>query len=308
MTRRIRRRLYKDQINPFRLSRRVLLETWLNVRRNGAFSLACIAVAAISLLVFGIFLLIDGSLNNLVRSFEERVGVSAYLKSTVTPSQAAWLQSKIISWPEVQAVDYVSSVEAMDSLKKDLSGFEDVLSSLSVNPLPASLEIKPKNPDATSSIVEQLQDLEDIEEVQYDAATVSKLVAFASFFRLLGVIISLLFVFCTWFLLSSAIRMTVYARKIEIEVMKLVGATDSYIKYPFITEGIFYGLVGAALACILLLPLRTVLIAGLQRVGFLAHIGPDQTFLIWVILILLALGSSLGALSANLSVRRFLRV
>lgn len=301
---RLRRRHFEGI--SFRLTRKALVEAWLNIRRNGAFSIACIVVAGISLLIFGLFLLLDGSLNNLVHSFEERVGISAYLKSTVTPSEATWLQSRIITWPEVDMVKYVSSEEAMQTLKADLTGFEDVLSTLPLNPLPASLEIKPKNPSQTLSIVSQLRNLPQVDDVQYDLETVSKLIAFANYFRILGLVVSLLFVFSTWFLFSSSIRMTVYARKTEIEVMKLVGATNNYIRYPFVTEGIFYGLTGAVIACLLLIPMQSALVASLNRLAFLAHIAPDQEFLFWVMLALLVLGSLLGALAANISVRRFL--
>ncbi|MCR4428864.1 MAG: permease-like cell division protein FtsX [Caldiserica bacterium] len=291
----------------FRLTKKALLEAWLNIRRNGAFSLACIVVSGISLLIFGLFLLLDGSLNNLVNSFEERVGISAYLKSTVTPSEASWLQSRIITWPEVEVVKYVSSEEAMQTLKADLSGFEDVLATLPANPLPASLEIKPKNPSQTLSVVSQLRNLPQVDDVQYDLETVSKLISFANYFRLLGIVVSLLFVFSTWFLFSSSIRMTVYARKTEIEVMKLVGATNNYIRYPFVTEGIFYGLAGGIIACLVLIPMQSVLVASLSRLSFLAHIAPDQQFLLWVMVALLFLGSLLGAMAANTSIRRFLK-
>jgi|YelNatPaOPRAMG01_1025707.scaffolds.fasta_scaffold00751_31 cell division transport system permease protein len=301
---RLRRRHFEGV--SFHLTKKALVEAWLNIRRNGAFSIACIVVAGISLLIFGIFLLLDGSLNNLVHSFEERVGISAYLKPTVTPSEAAWLQSRIITWPEVDIVKYVSSEEAMQALKADLAGFEDVLATLPTNPLPASLEIKPKNPSQTLSIVSQLRNLPQVDDVQYDQGTVSKLIAFANYFRILGLIVSLLFVFSTWFLFSSSIRMTVYARKTEIEVMKLVGATSSYIRYPFITEGIFYGFTGALIACLLLIPMQSILVASLNRLAFLAHIAPNQQFLFWVMVLLLALGSLLGALAANTSIRRFL--
>jgi cell division transport system permease protein len=307
MANRVRNRAYRERGSPLRLSRKVLAETWLNVRRNGVYSVACIAVAGISLLIFGIFLLLDGSMNNLVRSFEERVGVSAYLKGSVTPSQAAILQAAVVTWPEVESVSYVSQAEAMDALKRDLAGFEDVLTSLMVNPLPASLEIKPKSPQVASSIVQQLKTLPQVEEVQYDAAIVDRLIAFANYFRIAGILVSLLFVLSTWFLLSSSIRMTVYARKEEVEIMKLVGATDGFIKVPFIVEGIFYGLVGALIASVFLVPVRSLLAASLERLSFLSAMAPDSSFQIWVILVLVAIGSFLGAISANLSILRFLR-
>jgi cell division transport system permease protein len=307
MANRVRNRAYRERGSPLRLSRKVLAETWLNVRRNGVYSVACIAVAGISLLIFGIFLLLDGSMNNLVRSFEERVGVSAYLKGSVTPSQAAILQAAVVTWPEVESVSYVSQAEAMDALKRDLAGFEDVLTSLMVNPLPASLEIKPKSPQVASSIVQQLKTLPQVEEVQYDAAIVDRLIAFANYFRIAGILVSLLFVLSTWFLLSSSIRMTVYARKEEVEIMKLVGATDGFIKVPFIVEGIFYGLVGALIASVFLVPVRSLLAASLERLSFLSVMAPDSSFQIWVILVLVAIGSFLGAISANLSILRFLR-
>ena len=308
MAKRPRRRPFPvERMSSFRLSRRMFAEMWLNIRRNGVFSVACIAVAAISLLIFGIFLLLDGSLNNLVHGFEERVGVSAYLKTTVTASDVAYLQAKIMKWPEVESVTYVTQEEAMEALKRDLAGYEEVLSSLVANPLPASLEIKPKNPQMADAIVSQLRIIPEVDDIQYDAQIVSKLIAFASYFRILGVIISLLLVLSTWFLLSSAIRMTVYFRRPEIEIMKLVGATNGYIRYPFIAEGIFYGLVGAAMACVFVLPMRSVLMASLQRLSFLAQVTPDNSYVVWVIIVLMALGSFLGAVAANLSVRRFLQ-
>jgi len=305
MEKMIRLRRHFEGIS-FRLTKKALIQAWLNIRRNGAFSLTCIVVAGISLLIFGLFLLLDGSLNNLVHSFEERVGISAYLKSTVTPSEAAWLQSRVITWPEVEVVKYVSPEEAMQTLKADLSGFEDVLSTLPANPLPASLEIKPKNPSQTIEIVSQLRNLPQVDEVQYDLETVSKLIAFTNYFRVLGIVVSLLFVLSTWFLFSSSIRMTVYARKTEIEVMKLVGATNNYIRYPFVAEGIFYGLAGALIACLLLFPMRSVLVASLNHLTFLSHIAPDDSYLFLVNIVLLAFGALLGAFAANMSVRRFL--
>lgn len=307
MAKTVRLRHRTTERTPFQITGRVFREAWLSVKRNGAFSIACVIVSGISFLTLGLFLLLDGSVNNMVSGLEDKVGISAYLSPTVTPSDVAWLQSRIISWPEVEAVKYVSSEEAMQTLKEDLAEFTDVLSTLPANPLPSSLEIKPKTPDQTEAIVSQLRNLPQVEDIQYDMQTVSRLIIFARYFRLLGVFVSLLFLLSAWFLLSSSLRMTVYARRMEIEIMRLVGATSNYIRYPFILEGIIYGLTGAAIACLLLIPIYSVLASSFSRFSFLAYLAPTRNFLFLVIICLLVLGSLLGAFAANISVRRFLK-
>ena len=207
---------------------------------------------------------------------------------------------------DVAAVRYVSKDEALTRMRQTLGEKAQLLSQVQGNPLPASLEIQLKFASSAPSLAQELQRQAPIEDVDYKRDVVDRLLAITSFMRLTGSVIVLGLGCIALFIIVNTTRIAMYARRQEIEIMKLVGATDWFVRWPFIFEGVFLGLLGGVV---------TVALIGLgyqpmlQRVSAVLTFLPlafDPQFLPRLLLMLLAAGAVIGGLGSYLSVRRFL--
>ena len=198
---------------------------------------------------------------------------------------------------------------AIQVFKNELKGQKGILDELGANPLPSSFEIglkKPfRNSDGVRTIVAKLKVLEGIDDIHYGQEWVDRFTAFLSFFKAAGLIIGVFLLISTIFIISNTIRLTVYARKEEIDIMRLVGATESFIKTPFFIEGLFEGLAGAILAFIMFNAVRYMLLKNIPA-SFSSLINipfPVTDFMI----ILLGIGTAMGVFGSFISLTRFLK-
>jgi cell division transport system permease protein len=257
---------------------------------------------ALSLFVVGLFGLVAHNVREVIQDVEARVEVVAYLNDDAQPSSVQMAQEQIRGYSEVATVRYVSREEALAIARERLPELSGVFGSLDTNPLPASLEIalRPGRTDAVAvrSVVERLGNYPFIEEVQYGADWIDKVfvlrrVAGAATFTL-----GIGFALVAALIIGAAIRMAVFARRDEIAIMRLVGATDSFIRRPFVLEGMITGVIGAVLA-----------LAGTW--GVFVLLSGSVFELEWLpslwLLLGLAAGAVVGLLASMIAVRRHLR-
>ena len=268
-------------------------------------------IMAMTLSVFGGFLIIQANVGRLVKGWSEEVQVFAYLKDGVDAAAAEALRARVASYPEVRAVSYVSRESAWDAFKQSLGSQSGILEGLKTDTLPASLDVELRSTyrsrDAVTSLAQRLTALDGVQEVEYPETWLDKV-------RLLMAGIEWLkwalggFLFLVAFLIvGSTIKLAIVARQDEIEIMQLVGAADGLIKAPFVIEGMIQGLAGAALALGLLRASFSLLTAEL-----LAPFGSLVAVEEFVFLdaprcvLLVAMGWLLGTAGSMLSVKRFL--
>ncbi|MEE9122230.1 MAG: permease-like cell division protein FtsX [Syntrophobacteria bacterium] len=281
-----------------------------NIWINPFLSLVTLSTIAISMLILGLFSLIYLNVQQSLHQMGGELQITAYLQETISPEQAEVLRSKVADWPEVEEITYISKEQALARFRSQLREYAGILEGLKENPLPASLELTLMPQYGRSGNIKELSTrlgrLPGVAEVQYGRKWMAKLRVFVEVMKLVGITVGGLLLIATIFVISNTIRLTFYSRREELEIMRLVGATDFFIKAPFLIEGLLHGLGGALLAAgglsllILFLfshldlPLRLAVMAGSLPTGQLVA-G------------FLGLGLLLGVLGSMVSLRRFLR-
>ncbi|RLA92457.1 MAG: hypothetical protein DRG34_00075 [Deltaproteobacteria bacterium] len=281
-----------------------------NIWINPFLSLVTLSTIAISMLILGLFSLIYLNVQQSLQQMGGELQITAYLQETISPEQAKVLRSKVADWPEVEEITYISKEQALARFRSQLREYAGILEGLKENPLPASLELTLMPQYGRSGNIKELSTrlgrLTGVAEVQYGRKWMAKLRVFVEVMKLVGITVGGLVLIATIFVISNTIRLTFYSRREELEIMRLVGATDFFIKAPFLIEGLLHGLGGALLAAgglsLLMLflfshldlPLRLAVMAGSLPTGQLVA-G------------FLGLGLLLGVLGSMVSLRRFLR-
>jgi cell division transport system permease protein len=283
-----------------------------SLRRSRWGALASIGTIAVSFVIVGIFLIITGNLGALVSEWKDQFQVTVFLEDGITAEQLALLQKRVQSERAVKAVVFTSKDEALAAFKRELQGRESLLEGLGENPIPASLQLRLhepyQTPDGLKQLTASLARLEGVEDVLYGQEWVDRVAGLVRLLRLLGLSVGLVLTLASLLIVSNTIRLAVYARADEIEVMRLVGATHLHIRVPFVLEGMMQGILGALLALGLLFAVYRATLWQLQ-------LTPGQIFGIgvgsflearWAVAMLLA-GAGLGAFGSLISVGRFLK-
>ena len=235
--------------------RLVARETLLPFRRAPLLSALSITTIAFSLYVIGLFGLVAINLREALRSVEERVEVVAYLLRGTPPETIAQASQDIAAFPEVEGVTFVSEEEALRRARAELVEFRDAYRDLAVNPLPSSLEIRLKegqrDAQSVSAVAERLNGFEFVEDVRYGREWVEKLDRLRNIAGFVGFTIGLAFAAVAVVIIGVTIRITILQRAREIMIMRLVGATNNFIRLPFLLEGALKGLLGGLLAALM---------------------------------------------------------
>jgi len=229
-----------------------LREALLSFRRTPLLSALSVTTIAFSLFVVGLFGLVAVNLKHALSTVEERVEIVAYTLRGTPTETIAQASSDIAAFPEVSTVNYVSEDEALKRARTELVEFRDAYRDLSTNPLPASLEIrlKPGSRDAESvaTVAERLKGFPFIDDVRYGRDWIAKLDHLRNLLGLVGLMVGAAFAVVAVVIIGTTIRMAVLQRAREISIMRLVGATDWFVRGPFLLEGAVKGLLGGLLA------------------------------------------------------------
>lgn len=286
----------------------LLHETFLGLRRGGWMNWAAISTVAVLLFLFGISLQASWQLEGLLNQFGNQLEVSAYLETGV---QAADLKPSIIAMPEVAGVKAVSKEEAWTSLVKELgiSELNGATKQLEGNPLVDELKVKAKSSAGVPLLARKLSQLAGVDEVIFVDEAVKRVAQLNQGLNWISLVGITLLTLTAIAVITTTIQLIVMARRREIEVMQLVGATTSWIYLPFILQGITFGIVGAAIAWSLLTVLQQflnhLLVQQPEFVQFLTH-GLQLSYFqtTSLALILLSLGGSVGMIGSLFAVRK----
>ena len=284
-------------------------ETYKSIRRNGFMSFASISTVAVSLLVLGMFLMIFLNTNNLAQYLESQVQVSVYMQDSATDKELAAVKEKLTKMPGVVKVTQVSKQQALERFKKRLGDQEQLLHSLGKeNPFPNSFEIQVDNPERIKVLTPQIGQLPKVETAKFGQEVVEHLFQLTKILRFGGILLVVFLAMATLFIISNTIRLTVFARRKEVIIMKYVGATDWFIRWPFLLEGMTLGFFGAVVAFILINSIYSGLLERIHATLAFLPLLPTSPLLLYVDLFLLVAGTGIGALGSYISLRKFLRV
>lgn len=281
--------------------------TWKHIRRSPYQSLAAILIMILTLFIASVFSLTSLGMDKILKFVEAKPQITAFFKDEADENKIEELKKELEKNDKVVNVKYVSKEEALSIYKEQNKNDPVLLELVTANILPASLEVSAKEAIYLKDIYESLKGKEGIEEVMFQQDVVENLVKWINFIRTAGIVFVAFLTIISISIIIMVIGMKISVRKEEIEILKLVGATDWYIRKPFILEGITYGLVGAVVAWLfsyMLILYSTPVLSSLLTDLSLLPVPPQ--FMLLVLLIEIVFGILIGFIGSFIAIRRYL--
>jgi cell division transport system permease protein len=284
-----------------------LSETVTNLRRNFLMTVAAISTVAISLLLLGGVQILGLVVNRMTDEWEAKVEVSVYMRDDASPNEEQALASDLTKMNEVQDVTYVSKEQAFVEFKEQ---YPDLWEGLPKDALPASYRVKLLDANDAVEVAARVEGAPGVDEVKFGGDVIKTLLQVNTLLRSVTFVMSVILMIAAGALIANTIRLAIYARRDEIGIMKLVGATNWFIRIPFMLEGLFAALVGAASAIGIVLGANWLLFSRIGRAiplldDVLRFSGGE---LMGVTIVLVAVGALVGLIGSGLALRRFLEV
>ena len=301
---------------------RIFKNGFVNFGRNIWLAVAAMAMMGITLTILLFAVVANATFSHTISDITSHIDVSVYLKDKVTDNQRNELINNLRSIDNVQAVAYISKDQALKNYRAQNINNTDLLAAISAtdNPLPASLVISPKDPNKLNTIKDYL-DKTEVKALQSDPtsysgdrkAAIDKIAKATHFFRQAGIVGIIIFIIISMLIIFNTIRMTIFNRRDELVIMRLLGATPGYIRGPFVVETMLYGVVAAAISLAICGALFAVASSTLQAssLGLLdiKYSGDYFKKNLWLILTTQILaGIIIGALSSTIAARRYLKL
>lgn len=287
--------------------RYIVREALINIKRSGTMSLVVIITMTITLLVFGVFLLLSANVSQALADLKDRRLIVAYLKDDLQEWKINEITSLISKMEKVKGITLVTKEEALAQFRKELGPQGFILDALETNPLPASLEIRSETDSSEgdiSKLAAKIQGISCITSVDYSPKLVKVLNCLSLLLRVVILSLGIVFAIATLLIIFNTIKLVLFSRSREIEIMRLVGATDSFISWPYLLEGMIEGGIAGGVATITLWAIYELVLHKINELGFIPF---GFNFLSWQqALIIVALGILLGLLGSFASVRYFL--
>jgi cell division transport system permease protein len=284
-----------------------LKRAWQGFWRNSLMSLAATASMVLMLTLLSGMVILFLGLNATLDYVKGEVQVVAYLNDSATAQDVAQLTSQLQAMPQVSTVKYVSKDQALKNFQVSEPGVADLVDSLPSNPLPASFEISLRDPSDYIDVATFLRGQPAVDSVQDIAKTVSQMTAVINVVSTVGIVVLVIVGLTVLFIIVNTIRLAVVARAEEIEIMRLVGASDAFIRWPFVFEGAFVGLLGAMITIGLLLLVQAPVASLLS--SFFNVLPVQATAMVGqnVALLVLGTGVGIGVVGSYVSVRSYLK-
>ncbi len=287
--------------------------------RNGSVSLASVLIITVTLTVISMIVFSGVVLSSTLDTIKNKVDINVYFVKSASEDQILSITQQVQKLPEVANVEYISRKDAYDRFREKHQGEDATLQALDEigeNPLPASMNIKAKDPSQYDGIVAFLQQKEGsandiIDKINYakNKQAIDALSRIINASNKLGLLLVIFFAIVSILITFNTVRLAIYIFREEISVMRLVGASETYIRGPFVTVGLLYGIVSAIITILVLFPMAHWAGEWTEKLGTGVNLfSYYQDNLMPLILLLLGSGAALGAVSSYLAIRRYLKV
>lgn len=285
-------------------------EAFKNIFSNGGMTLASIFTVIASLLLLGVFMCLTININSMMGNLQDSYQIVAYVDEKVNEEGVISIGNQLESLSNVGEVTFTTNEERLEKLREKMGGTGAKLDRYKDdNPLRDMYEVTMKDLSLSEATVHEMEQIDGIAKIQRNEETIAKLVTIANYIRIfsLGIMIALAII--SIFIISNTIKLTVYTRRKEINIMKFVGATDWFIRWPFVIEGIFIGIIGAGISIAIVLGGYSLLegVVASLNVGFIS-MKPMSELTEIIITSSLVLGALLGGIGSLISVRKHLNV
>lgn len=284
-------------------------EALKSMKRNGLMTLASISTVALSLFMLGVFLCGVINLNNMASSLENQVQLSIYLKDGLTTDQIMAVGKQIKAIPNLKHLEFVNKEQAMKEFKARLGDQQQLVNALGdVNPLPNSYVLTFDNPSDVKATAKLAATFQGVESTHYGQDIVEELFRITQVIRIGGIVLIGFLAAATLFIISNTIRLTVFARRKEIAIMKYVGATNGFIRWPFLIEGMLLGLVGAVIAVLCVGEFYHFITMEVSESLAFFPLVPMFPFFYDVAIYILGGGIIVGAIGSTISLKQYMKV
>lgn len=284
-------------------------EVYTSFKRNIWMTLASIFTVVLSLFILGFFSIVILNLNKMADTLESQVQISVYLKDDLSQEEIDETKETLSKIEGLQDIKFTTREEAMENFKERLGDQQFLLDALDdTNPLPDSFSLTVTSPQQVKTIADTAAALDSVESASYSQDIINHLFNLTHLIRLIGIALIILLTGAAIFIISNTIRLTVFARRKEIAIMKYVGATDWFIRWPFLLEGICLGFIGGGLATIFLYIIYNQVTQEIYEAMAFFPLIPQHPFIDYISLAILVAGIIIGALGSTISLKRFLKV
>lgn len=297
-----------------------LKESLTGFTRNLSTALGSIVTIFLSLLIIGIFLIGGFIVENVVSSVEDKVSISVWLSDDASDSDITTLQNYIQGLEGVESVGFTTKDQALENFRNSMTSNPEIVDQLDdQNPLPASIEVELADPQMVETIAGQIREnatfqsicdnpADPADSLKYGQKSVKRLFDLTNYIRYIGIALIALLIFIAMVFINNTIRLAILARRKEIAIMRLVGASNGFIRGPFLMEGALHAIIGSLLAVGSLELLRSLVFPKISSalVWLPLDLGGSTTFMIYAILVVA--GLVIGLLGSALAMRRYLKV
>lgn len=288
--------------------------------RNLSTALGSIVTIFLSLLIIGVFLIGGLVVDNIVNSVEDKVSITAYVSDDASQDDIDAVENYITGLDGVASIDFTTKDQALEKFKNSMTSNPEIVDQLDgQNPLPASIDVQLSDAQMVETVASQIESNETFQKIadnsddpsdslKYGQKTVDRLFTVTNYIRTIGVALVVLLIFIAFVFINNTIRLSILARRKEIAIMRLVGASNNFIRGPFLMEGALHAIIGAGLAIVLMEVLRRVALPQIQNsLPWLPINIPGSDFGL-IYLMLLVSGLVIGLLGSALAMRRYLKV
>ncbi len=297
-------------MKPFRIIGRSIRDAFKSVFRNFSLSMASILCATITLLVVAISLLIAGNVENATDNLKDELTIVVYLDKNATTDDADFIENKIKGIKDVDKVTYKSKEEWKNEMSEYNASFGTVFENYDQNPLMDSFAVTVKDVNSLEKIANEIEEMDKVASANYGEDTVNTIISVFDVVEKVTIVVVISLIFVTAFLITNTIKLTIYSRRSEIEIMRLVGSSNIAIKLPFVFEGFIIGLLGSLIPVIV--TIYGYIIAyerlGGHIISDLIRLIPPYNFVFLVSLVIAGLGALIGMVGSLMAVRKYLKV
>lgn len=294
----------------FRILRRSIRDAFKSVFRNFSLSIASILCATITLLVVSISLIVAQNINNATNSLEKELSIIVYLEEIVSGDDIGYIESTINKISGVEYVKFKSKEEWKLEISEYSSDINAVLGVFEENPFLDSFVVKVKDVKNLEVIANKIREIEKVESANYGEDTVSTLIVAFDVVEKATLVVVIALIFVTAFLITNTIKLTIYSRRNEIEIMRLVGASNTTIKLPFVFEGFIIGVLGSIIPIIITIYGYIIVFNTLNGyvITELIKLISPYNFVFYVSLAIISLGAIIGMIGSLRAVRKYLKI
>lgn len=289
-------------------------EGFSNILKNKKSTISSLGIMCCTMFIFGIFFVLGQNINHVVKEVEQAQGMQVFIQNEATDEEIDAMKLKIQELDGVSTVTFVSKQEALDQMKENLKGNEELLSGYEGenNIFPASYVVTLTDLKLSEEVQEQILTFDYVKKITSRDDTINMLIKIADGIRLITGVILILLIAISIFIIANTIKLTVHARRKEISIMKYVGATNSFIRWPFIVEGVLIGILAACITLLLIAGCYEVLTNKIMQSDFLSTVNLSllkfTDMIQTIIIVYLLLGIGIGVLGSMISMRRYLEV